>query len=137
MGIEDPGWPGDEGAVPLSGLPAKASSIPRKGWTLQEGPNGVHHYAPPAQAGPSDRVQDLLTRMIAKWRRACELTREELKTIRKDHPEGPRYGIAAVAWCDVEDAFATIERESRSYAPFADLPESPKRDAALARWRKA
>ncbi len=45
----------------------------------------------------------------AEWRRSADATEAELLTIRKDHPEGPRYGISAVRAC--ADALQTL-RES-------------------------
>lgn len=54
-----------------------------------------------------------LRTIIAKWRRSCELTRAEMLTIRRDHQEGPRYGIAAVEGCadDLERALLTLTKE--------------------------
>jgi hypothetical protein len=42
---------------------------------------------------------DPLRALIARWRKDCEHVRAEFQTIRKDHQEGPRYGIAAVEQC--------------------------------------
>lgn len=44
-------------------------------------------------------LASLLAQLPQKWRKSADDTEAELLTIRREHPEGPRYGIAAVRAC--------------------------------------
>ncbi len=56
----------------------------------------------------ADDLRPRLEQIIQGWRKSADGVERELSTIRKDHPEGPRYGIEAVRHCadDIEAALA-------------------------------
>ena len=58
-----------------------------------------------------------LAALIAQWRRSADVVEGELQTIRRNHPEGPRYGIAAVRQCADE-----LEALVHGVQPSPDAP---------------
>jgi hypothetical protein len=79
-----------------------------------------------------------LARELKRLRSEQRRQRRELRQVLQRVPEAPSEAVQeAAGHADAADAaIASAERRPLDAAPFADMPESPKRDAMLDRWRR-